>query len=118
MALDASCGQVIAVVTTPRGKSNLCILHGKWLQDDSLGPVQRAVALGLDDGFLGRPGNDMGSTVIRRNELFFLVIEELVTHSQHLLTVNRSSAIATSPIVWVMLMFTSLPSTDGAPCSV
>ena len=56
-----------------------------------MGPVKRTVALGLDDGFLGRPGDDVRHEIIGVDELFFMVIEVFVAHAQHLLAVLRLS---------------------------
>ena len=62
---------------------------GKGLQADAVGPVDGTVALGLDDGLLGRPGDDMGDKVIRINELLFASIEKLGTHPQHLPAIGQ-----------------------------
>ena len=63
-------------------------MNDKWFQNNAISPVYSAVALSLDDGFLGCPCDDVGGEVIWGYKLLLVSIQELVTHAQNLATVH------------------------------
>ena len=67
------------------------ISYAERLQTYALCPVDRTIALGLDDCLLGGPSNNVGGKIFDRDKRLFSGIEELFTNTQHLMAVKPFS---------------------------
>ena len=65
-------------------KDSFIGIYGKGGDDDAIGPINGAIALGLDDGLLGRPSDNMCCQVVGGDKKFLTGIEKLVPHAQDL----------------------------------
>ncbi len=82
---------MVSIAAAMGKECGLVNMWGERFQADAFGPVDGTVALGLDDGLLGGPGNDVGGKVIGFDKLLFTGIEELIANPQHLLAVKPFS---------------------------
>lgn len=90
MSFNHTARQLVSIVATAGGKADSLgskFVGSEGFKANAVGPVNGTVALGLDDGLLGSPGDDMGHEVVSSDELLFIGVEELRAHPQHLLAI-------------------------------